>query len=165
MRISFDLDDTLICYQPGVPREAPLSWWRRLFVNDEPLRLGARSLMRELAAAGCDLWIYTTSYRHPGGVRRWLRYHGIHVTQVINQDLHEFHLRRTPRDYPPSKNPRAFGIDLHVDDSDGVRMEGEEHGFAVVVVAPEDEAWTDKVRAAVAEWHRGRGEQESGPVR
>ena len=42
MRISFDLDDTLICYQPHVPREPPPSWAWRLVIQDEPLRLGAR---------------------------------------------------------------------------------------------------------------------------
>ncbi len=42
--------------------------------------------------------------------------------------------------YPP-----AFGIDLHVDDSEGVRLEGEEHGFHVVVVRPDDERWTKRV--------------------
>ncbi len=39
--------------------------------------------------------------------------------------------------YPPS-----FGIALHVDDSEGVRLEGEEHGFQVVVVRADDERWT-----------------------
>src|SRR4051812_30075083 len=120
MRISFDLDDTLICYQDGIPQEPRLHWLWRLFVHDEPLRQGARALLRELRGLGCDLWIYTTSYRHPGAVWRWLWLHGIRVTKVINQDLHDKHLRRTARDYPPSKNPRAFGIDLHVDDSEGV---------------------------------------------
>ena len=49
----------------------------------------------------------------------------------------------------PSKNPAAFGISLHVDDSDGVRLEGERHGFRVVVLSPDDEGWVRKVLAAV----------------
>jgi hypothetical protein len=76
--------------------------------------------------------------------------HGIRVVRVINQDVHDALLRRTPNDYPPSKNPGAFGIDLHVDDSDGVRMEGDQHGFNVVVVAPDDAAWTEVVSSAAA---------------
>jgi hypothetical protein len=75
--------------------------------------------------------------------------YGIWVRQVVNQDVHDRRLRRTPQDYPPSKNPRAFGIDLHVDDSYGVREEGELHGFRVVVVTPDDESWAEKVLAAV----------------
>jgi hypothetical protein len=65
--------------------------------------------------------------------------------------VHDATLRRTPNDYPPSKNPGAFGIDLHVDDSVGVRMEGEQHGFNVVVVSPDNESWTELVLSAAAE--------------
>lgn len=50
----------------------------------------------------------------------------------------------------PSKFPLAFGIDLHIDDSEGVRMEGEAHGFRVLVVRPDDERWTLRVLDAVA---------------
>jgi hypothetical protein len=145
MRISFDLDDTLICYHPHVPCEPRLRLPWRWLVHDEPLRAGARALMQTLRQRGCELWIYTTSYRDPTTVRWWLWLHGIAVARVINQDLHDRHLRRSERDRPPSKNPRAFGIDLHVDDSEGVRMEGARYGFAVVVVRPEDVDWTRKV--------------------
>jgi hypothetical protein len=156
MRISFDLDDTLICYREGVPREPRLSWLRRLFVGDEPLRLGARVLMQNLADRGCELWIYTTSNRDPKSLRRWFRYHGVSVAGVINQDMHDRHFRRTRQARPPSKNPRAFGIDLHVDDSDGVKIEGERHGFSVVVVSPDDKDWVAQVLQAVAEQQERR---------
>ncbi len=149
MRISFDLDDTIICYQECVPHEPALPWYWRLVAGDEPLRLGARELMRGLQARGWEVWIYTTSCRDPGSVRRWLWCHGVRVAGVINQHIHDWHFRRSPRARPPSKNPGAFGIGLHVDDSDGVRMEGEQHGFQVVVVAPEDVAWVEKVLLAV----------------
>ena len=148
MRISFDLDDTLICYQADVPQEQRLSWLRRLFVHDEPLRLGAPELMRQLRQRGWEVWLYTTSNRNPAAVRRWLRWHGVRIDGMINQDVHDRHLRRSPQDRPPSKNPAAFGIDLHVDDSEGVRMEGEQHGFQVVVVTPDDRDWTAKVLRA-----------------
>ena len=149
MRISFDLDDTLICYGDGLPYEPRLPFLLRQLVHDEPLRLGARALMRQLRERGCEIWIYTTSYRHPGAVARWLRCHGIRVGKVINQTIHERHNRPGAGYYPPSKNPGRFGIDLHVDDSEGVRMEGAEHGFAVVVVAPSDPHWTEQVLQAV----------------
>jgi hypothetical protein len=145
MRISFDLDDTLICYGEGVPCEPRLPLAYRLLAGDEPLRFGARSLMRRLHSLGCELWIYTTSHRHPTSVRLWLWCHGVRVVRVINQDVHDRHFPRTGGFYPPSKNPGAFGIDLHIDDSDGVRMEGEQHGFNVLVVSPDDPAWAEKV--------------------
>ena len=148
MRISFDLDDTLICYRDSVPGEPRLHWFWRLLVHDEPLRLGTPELIRQLRQRGWDVWIYTTSNRSPAAVRRWLRYHGVHIDGMVNQDAHDWHLRRSSQDRPPSKNPAAFAIDLHVDDSDGVRIEGEQHGFSVVVVRPEDGDWTKKVLAA-----------------
>src|SRR6478672_9776155 len=136
MRLSFDLDDTLICYEPSVPCEPSLAWHWRLWAHNEPLRHGARALMRRLQRSGWELWIYTTSHRSPWSVRCWLRGHGIRVAGVINQNVHDARLRRNRADYPPSKNPRAFGIALHIDDSEGVRMEGEIHGFNVVVIDP-----------------------------
>jgi hypothetical protein len=146
MRISFDLDDTLICYQPGTlhePNRAPrlLRWWAR-----EPLRLGAADLMRELSAAGHELWVYTTSYRDPFAVRWWLRFHGVRVRYVVNQHRHDRFVGRGS----PSKDPGRFGIDLHIDDSWGVWVEGRRHGFRVLVVLPDDPDWTAKVREAVA---------------
>jgi FMN phosphatase YigB (HAD superfamily) len=156
MRISFDLDDTLICYRGGVPQEPRLHWFRRLLVHDEPLRLGAPELIRQLRQRGWEVWIYTTSNRSPAAVRRWLRCHGVRIDGMINQDAHDWHLRRSPQYRPPSKNPAAFEIDLHVDDSDGVRLEGEQHGFQVVVVTSDDRDWTAKVLCAADELE-GRG--------
>lgn len=162
MRISFDLDDTLICYQPGVPREPSLSWLWRIVVADEPLRLGARALLRELSRLGHELNVYTTSYRNPTRVRLWLRGHGIRVREVINQDIHDRRLRVHPEDYPPSKNPRAFGFHLHIDDSEGVGLEGKQYGFrVVVVVSPDDPRWAEKVLAAVG--YTPRGQERSNP--
>ena len=52
MRISFDLDDTLVCYRADVPQEPRLPWFRRLFADDEPLRQGVPELMRQLRQRG-----------------------------------------------------------------------------------------------------------------
>jgi len=146
MRISFDLDDTLICYQPGAlhePNRVPLllRWWLH-----EPLRLGAAELLRDLGAAGHELWVYTTSFRHPRTVRWWLRCYGARVARVITQYEHESYFGRRS----PSKNPAAFLIDLHIDDSWGVWLEGRQHHFRVLAVQPDDLAWAVKVRDAVA---------------
>jgi hypothetical protein len=156
MRISSDLDDTLVCYRADVPQEPRLSWFLRLLVDDEPLRLGTPELVRQLRQRGWEIWLYTTSNRQPAAVSRWLRWHGVRIDGMVNQDAHDRHLRRSPQDRPPSKNPAAFGIDLHVDDSDGVRMEGEQHGFEVVAVTPDNHDWVAKVLRA-AEELEGRG--------
>jgi len=75
--------------------------------------------------------------------------HGVHIDGVINDERHRRALAGQKFSRLPSKFPPAFGIDLHVDDSDGVRMEGELHGFKVLVVDPSDERWTEKVLDAV----------------
>jgi hypothetical protein len=148
MRISFDVDDTLVC-GPAVPTEQWVPWWRRWWYP-EPLRRGTRALMQELLARCCQLWIYTTSFRSPRYLRRWFASFGIPISGVVNQDRHEQVIRRSRfTGYPPSKYPPAFGIDLHVDDSEGVAMEGKEYNFRVVVISPDDLDWTSRVLAAV----------------
>jgi len=62
---------------------------------------------------------------------------------VVNQVIHDTDGRGMGRG--PSKACHRYEIALHVDDSEGVREEGERHGFAVVVVEPADEQWVGKV--------------------
>lgn len=149
MRISFDLDDLLICYQPGVPREpncVPLflrSWF------EEPLRLGARELMRELNAQGHELWVYTTSLREPWRVRLWLRFYGIRVGDVITGNRNTAALQETGMTGKLYKIPSHFGIDLHIDNSEGLDKDGERYGFCALVISPDDRDWVPKVREAL----------------
>ena len=146
MRISFDLDDTLICYGDGAPCEPRLPWLLRLFVRGEPLRLGAARLSRQLHDRGHELWVYTTSDRTARAVRWWLRAHGIRVARVVNGTEH---VRCFGQGSSPTKRPHAFGIDLHVDDSEGVAIEGDQYGFRVCVVEPSASDWAERVLAAV----------------
>jgi nicotinamidase-related amidase len=117
----------------------------------EPLRLGTPHLLEQLRQHGHSIWIYTTSGRSPGYVKRWLRFYSICVEGVINQEQHDEVVR--PRNFRrhPSKYPPAFGIELHVDDSAGVGMEGAELGFRTVIVSPDDQSWSERVLAAVEE--------------
>ena len=94
---------------------------------------------------GCNIWIYTSSVRTPFRIRLWLFLYGIRVDGIINDERHRLELARYAFSRLPSKFPPAFGIDLHVDDSEGVRMEAEEHGFGVVIVHPDDQHWAQKV--------------------
>jgi hypothetical protein len=146
-RIALAPGDPLIGYRDDVPAApagvlAPL---RRARAASP----GHTELAGDLRWRGRAVWVYTTSHRRPGAVRRWLRAHGARTRGVINQDAHARKLRHLPPSARPSKHPGAFGIDLHVDDSEGVRMEGARHGFRVVVVAPHDRGWADKVLRAV----------------
>ena len=143
MRISFDIDDTLIC-DSSVPTEQHVSWWRR-WRYPERLRRGTRSLMTVLVRRRCKIWIYTSSCRSPRYLKSWFASLGVPIEGVVNQARHE----RTVGLRGPSKFPPAFGIDLHVDDSPGVAMEGTDHRFAVLVISPEDPDWVDRVLSEV----------------
>ncbi len=149
--ISFDLDDTLRLHGEGVPRE-PHRWaWLFRFAWPEPLRPGTVGLMRELEAMGWEIAVYTTSARGASYIRGWLKCYGIKVRLVVNAARHAKEVMpRFEKGGCPSKHPGLFGIDLHVDDSEGVAMEGERHGFRTVVVAPEDVAWVERVVEAAS---------------
>ena len=149
-RVSFDVDDTLVCCGGAACCEASVipQFICRWFC--EPLRAGTGTLVRELRRRQCSVWIYTTSGRTPFYIRSWLLLHGIRVDGVVNSERHRQGLAAHGFSRLPSKLPPAFGIDLHVDDSEGVRLEGVRHGFRVVVVSPDDQHWTRRVLDAVA---------------
>lgn len=142
-RVSFDLDDTLIC-QPAIPAEPPPPFWRR-WLTREPLRRGAVELIQTLRNRRCSIWIYTTSYRSPSAIRRWGRAYGLCFDGIVTLTEHDRIVGRSG----PSKYPPAFGIDLHVDDLPGVAIEGKRHSFATIIVAPDDPDWSRPVLAAV----------------
>ncbi|MDM3885721.1 hypothetical protein QSV36_08960 [Pseudomonas sp. BCRC 81390] len=151
VRISFDIDDTLACqpeHAAAEHSELPAFVHRWL---GEPLRSGTRALIRDLRRQGCSIWIYTSSGRTPAYIRRWLMLYGIRVDGVVNSDRHQHVLARHGLGHAPSKLPSAFDIDLHVDDSEGVRLEGVDHGFRVLVVCPKDEHWAQKVKDAAVD--------------
>lgn len=154
MRVSFDLDDTLICYQKGVPREhSKIPFFLRPWFN-EPLRQGTRALIVAMRQQGCDVWICISSSRSPVLLRIWFAFHGIWIAHVVTHETYKAYLKQFPDSHPPSKNPRAFGINLHIDDSEGVKREGEIHGFEVLVVSPEDTEWTNIILQTITRYHR-----------
>jgi hypothetical protein len=151
MRISFNVDDTLVLHDSPSPKEMVVPWWWR-WRYPEPLRLGTKALLHALQARGHELWIYTTTYREPRYMRGWFRSFGVRLADVVNQDRHDLMVPKAQfSGYVPSKYPPAFGIDLHVDDSEGVAEEGRACGFRVVVVSPTDADWAARVLAAVDE--------------
>jgi hypothetical protein len=142
MRIAFDLDNTLIRGEHDFALEPPKRrFWARL-LGKESLRAGFVELAAHCQRQGWEVWVYTTSYRSAGYIRRLFWLHGIGLAGVVNQARHDREVRVRSTKYPPQ-----FGIDLLVDDSEGVRMEGERYGFAVLVISPTDADWTAKVRA------------------
>ena len=154
MRIAFDLDDTLIPSVRAFPTEWPprrlLGW----FFCRVPVRLRTTRLLRTLTNQGHDLWIYTTSLRGRFLIRQLVNISGVDIGGTINGDDHAKAVTNGCSKYPP-----AFGIDVLVDDSPGVALEGQRHGFRVIQISPDDDQWAERVC-----WPRLRdGEENCSP--
>ncbi|RPD50268.1 hypothetical protein DNI29_05590 [Hymenobacter sediminis] len=154
MRLAFDLDNTLVQNNHAFPLERPR--WPLLagLLGDEGLRQGIMEVVAFCRAQGWEVWVYTTSYRSVWHIRRLFWLHGIWLDGVVNQQRHNREVRVRCTKHPPT-----FGIDLLVDDSEGVRLEGERYGFRVVVVPPEALDWVATVQAAVQRHQEGNGEK------
>jgi len=141
MIISFDLDDTLI------PGTKTFGTEKQTFIQRltglEKIRYGTVHLFRELRSNGHSIYIYTTSFRPAARTRLTFYLYGIPVDKVINQQLHDRELRENKT--RTSKYPPAFGIDVHVDDSPGLRIEGERFDFRTIIVDENDKDWTRTV--------------------
>jgi hypothetical protein len=143
MKISFDLDETLILSDPACACEQ-LPWYLRLLCR-EKLRHGTIALANELQKLGFEISIYTTSLRSEGYIRRLFRAHGIKLDQVINADRHALEVQGKRATILPSKMPSKYGIHLHIDDEIVVKQNGYQYGFSVLQIAPDDENWVSSV--------------------
>ncbi|AHJ98774.1 hypothetical protein [Hymenobacter swuensis] len=144
MRIAFDLDNTLIRNNYPFPLEQPRWPLLARVLGGEGLRQGIVQAASFCRAQDWEVWVYTTSYRSTWHIRRLFWLHGIWLDGVVNQQRHNREVQARCTKHPPT-----FRIDLLVDDSEGVRLEGERHGFRVVVISPGYLDWVAAVRAAV----------------
>lgn len=145
MLITFDLDDTLICWQEEVPTEPLKKPWHLFWFKAEPLRQGTRDIFKQLRKEGWEIGIYTTSHRRRTYIKRLFNLHGLRLDLIVNQHQHEKIVSRMKQKKKPSKIPCWVGAKLHVDNSEGVYMEGQKHHFRVLVVDPLDKDWTARI--------------------
>ncbi len=145
MRISFDLDDTLfVAAEDGFRLEPELKFpLNRIY--KERLRAGTVSLMQQLRELGCEIWVYTTSFRSPFYIRSLFRNYGIRIDEIVNGARHEKEVQADHNEPMPSKYPAHYRIDLHVDDDKSVRANGQYYGFRVFLIGPPDENWAEKI--------------------
>ena len=138
MRLSFDLDDTLVTrihswtFEPGLPgfRE-----------DSEYLRLGTVELFNWIRQNGHEIWIYTNSYRGFKNLTDWFTHCNIPVDQAINQVLHdEARMKLDPRNRV-QKFPPWFEIDMHFDDLD--ELASVDNIFQVL---PTDDNWVETIK-------------------
>jgi len=140
MIISFDLDDTLISKNKFELEKSNLL---QQFFGLENLRKGTIDLFRELKKQKHQIYIYTTSYRSESRIKWTFYSYGVSVDFVINQQKHQKSIRK--KDIYCSKFPPMFNIDIHIDDSIGVEMEGQKYGFKTIIISEKDENWNQTI--------------------
>ncbi len=141
MIISFDIDNTLIPYSDefSVKEVSPVL----KLLGIESLRIGTVELFEKLNTQGWEIWIYTTSFRSTFNLWKTFRGNGLKPDRFINENINKRHLKKN--NCHSSKNPKLFGIDIHVDDSKGVVLEGHNLGFKVIHITPENDNWINDV--------------------
>jgi len=145
MRISFDIDNTLVPYSDEFQVEEIRSILN--LITEEKLRIGTKQLFYKLKVEKHEIWIYTTSCRPIWKLKILFAKYGLYPSVFINEQINQSTQKQ--HNTNASKNPKLFDIDLHIDDSEGVKLEGEKLGFDCIVVNPSDTNWTNKVLAAV----------------
>ena len=116
----------------------------------QPLRLGTVELFRALRQHGHQVWIYTTSFRTPLALVFFFGATGADQGGDQSGHAHQTHGGDWRRIQGLPKYPPAFGIDVLVDDWEGVLMEGRKRNFQVIPVTPDDCEWTAKVLEGLA---------------
>jgi len=144
MKISFDLDDTLILTNKDAIYENPVRSLKAFFYK-EKLRSGIKELCEELKTLGYEICVYTTSERSIGYIKSLFGIYGIKLYNVINQRVHKEVVQGKRKEIMPSKVPSKFGIDLHIDDDISVKQNGIQFGFNVLIVSKDDKDWNLKV--------------------
>jgi hypothetical protein len=129
MKIAFDLDGTLVPRPGSSMRVERLGLFSKT-ISREEIRAGTPPLLNGLRKRGHEVWLYTTSFRSPARLRMWFASFGVRLEGIVNQARHQRVL--SDRNITCSKYPPAFGVDLLVDDAEGVVLEGQRLGFSVL---------------------------------
>lgn len=141
MKIAFDLDDTLILSNSNLPVESPRFSLVSNLLNIEKLRAGTRQIFNFCQQQGWETWIYTTSYRKRGYIWFLFWLYGIRLNGIINQSIHDKKVQVSCSKHPPS-----FGLDVVIDDSAGILIEGERFAFEALWIKPENLHWVDELK-------------------
>ena len=140
MKVSFDLDETLLIDPGEIPAEDKLKFPYYL-IYKERLRKGTVELIKWLQEEGIEVWIYTTSFRSQRYIRRLFKCYGLSLDEVINGKRHKEEVQGTKNEPMPSKYPSRYRIDLHIDDDISVAQNGKLYGFNVYVIRRDDQKW------------------------
>ncbi|GGF15899.1 hypothetical protein [Flavobacterium limi] len=140
MIISFDLDDTLIAKNKF--RLEKTNLFQQLF-GIENIREGTIDLFKQIKKRNYKIYVYTTSHRSARRIKWTFCSYGIPVDFVINQQKHQKEIKK--HNINCSKFPPMYNINIHIDDSVGVEMEGEKYGFKTIIISEKDEDWVQTI--------------------
>lgn len=146
MKISFDLDDTLI---PANENEFPTEG--RTLIQEifgvELIRKDTVKLLNQLKAQGHTIGVYTTSYRSKSKI--WFQFYsyGFSLDFIINEKMNRTAISKVK--IYSTKYPPIFDIDVHIDDSEGVKIESEKYQFNVIIIKKDDVNWFSKLLKAI----------------
>jgi hypothetical protein len=144
MRVSFDLDEVLFVSPETHKTEPALPFpLRNLF--PERLRLGTPELIWELQIQGYEVWIYTSSFRSEGYIRRLFRCYGVRLDGIVNGERHLREVQRDNKTVLPQKLPNRYRISLHIDDEAVICTAAGQYGFRAYQLNAQDDNWKEKI--------------------
>ena len=159
MRVSFDLDEVLFV-SPKTHRTEPSLPFPLRNVFRERLRLGTPALIHTLQGMGYEVWVYTSSFRSEGYIRRLFRCYGVKFDGIVNGERHLREVQRNRKERLPQKVPSHYRISLHVDDESVIVTSGRQMGFNVYQLDAQDDNWKEKVIARADEIRRREEQAE-----
>ena len=148
MRGSFDLDEVLFV-SPETHRTEPALPFPLNRIFQERLRLGTPELIGTLRDMGCQVWIYTSSFRSEKYIRSLFHCYGVKLDGIVNAERHLREVQRDHRETLPQKLPNHYRISLHVDDETVVCTNGRQYGYEVYQLDAQDDNWKEKILACV----------------
>lgn len=144
MRVSFDLDEVLFVSPETHKTEPPLRFpLCNLF--KERLRLGTPALINRLQEMGCEVWVYTSSYRSERYIRRLFRLYGVKFDGIVNAQRHLKEVQGSRSAILPQKVPSRYRISLHVDDESVICTSAGQYGFEAYELNAQDDDWQEKI--------------------
>lgn len=144
MRISFDLDEVLFVDPANHTTEPPLRFPFN-HIYKERLRLGTARLIPRLQQMGCEVWVYTSSFRSEKYIRSLFRHYHVRFDSIVNGLRHQKEVQGNNKEVMPTKLPSRYGITLHVDDESIVCTYGQVYGFKVYQLDAQDDEWEAKI--------------------
>lgn len=150
MRVSFDLDEVLFVNPQTHKTEKELPFpLNKIFI--ERLRLGTPDLIRMLHDEGCEVWVYTSSFRSERYIKTLFRLYHVKFDGIVNGDRHLREVQGNKKERLPQKLPSKYRISLHIDDETVVCTNGRAYGFNVYQLEAQDDEWKEKIIERVRE--------------